>query len=196
MWVLQVLPNWLIHAIPLIGIVIIVASKFAGYVPAFNPLIGMVRYFLDTFGKYVGIAILLLGVWLEGGNYYYNQTRAEVERVEKQSKEATARIEKEYEEKLAQTKQKGETIVKYVNKYITKEADAKCVIPNNFVSLHDAAAKNKVPDATRAADETASGVTLSTTAKTVTENYNTCNEVRDQLMSLQKWIKEQQMIRE
>lgn len=195
MWVLDLLPNWAIHAIVVAGVAIFIASKFVGYIPAFNPMLGMLRYFLDTFGKYVGIAVILLGVWLEGGNYYYNQAKAEIERIEKQSKEATAKIEQEYESKIAQTKQKGGTIVQYVEKYITKETDAKCTIPNNFVILHDSAAHNKVPDAARAADETASGVTLSTTAKTVTENYNTCNEVREQLVMLQKWIKEQQKIR-
>jgi hypothetical protein len=41
---------------------------------------------------------------------------------------------------------KGDTITKYVDKYITKEADAKCVIPNNAVLIHDLAAKNKLPE--------------------------------------------------
>lgn len=196
MWVLNYLPDWVIHLIVLLGVGLIVASKFVGHIPAFNPLYGFIRSILDRFGKWVGIIIVLCGVWLEGGNYYYNQTREEIKRIEQQSKEATAKVEREYEQKLALTKQKGETIVKYVDKYITKEADAKCVIPNNVVVLHDGAAKNKVPDATRLADESASGIALSTTTKTVTENYGTYHELADQLTSLQRWIKEQQKIRE
>lgn len=196
MWVLNFLPNWAIHAVVVLGLAIIIASKFVGYVPAFNPFLGVLRYFLDRFGKYIGIAVLMFGVWLEGGNYYYNQTRAEIQRIENESKAATEKIQKEYEDKLAQTKKRGDTIVKYVDKYITKEADTKCVIPNSFVVLHNSAAHNKVPDAARAADERASGVALSTTTKTVVENYNLYYEVREQLLSLQKWIKEQQKVRE
>lgn len=41
---------------------------------------------------------------------------------------------------------KGDTITQYVDKYITKEANAKCVIPNNAVLIHDLAAKNKLPE--------------------------------------------------
>ena len=119
-----------------------------------------------------------------------------IERVEKESAAATDKIKKEYESKIALTKQKGDTIVKYVDKYITKEADAKCVIPNNFVVLHNSAVHNQVPDTSRAADESPSGIALSTTTKTVVENYNTYNEIREQLMSLQKWINEQKKIRE
>jgi uncharacterized protein (DUF2164 family) len=196
MWVLNFLPNWAIHLIVLLGVGLIVASKFVGLIPAFNPLYGIIRSVIDRFGKILGIVVILFGVWLEGGNYFYNQTREEIKRIEQQSREATAKIQEEYQQKLAVTKQKGETIVKYVDKYITKEADAKCVIPNNVVVLHDSAAKNKVPDAARLTDENASGIALSTTAKTVTENYGTYHELVDQLTSLQRWIKEQQKIRE
>lgn len=196
MWVLSFLPDWAIHLIVILGVALIVISKFAGSIPAFNPIYGIIRSVLDRFGKVLGIIIVLFGVWLEGGNYFYNQTRAEIKRIEQQSKEATAKIEKEYQLKLAGTKERGETIVKYVDKYITKEADAKCVIPNNVVVLHDSAAKNKIPDATRLTDEGTSGIALSTTTKTVTENYGSYHELVDQLTSLQRWIKEQQKIRE
>jgi len=186
--VLNLIPSWLIHATVILGAILYFTSVILRFIPFLS------NYKLLV--KIIGGVLLLGGVWLQGADYYYSKARAEVIRIEKESKEATARVEKEYQYKLAQTKQRGDTIVKYVDKYITKESDAKCVIPNNFVILHDSAAHSKVPDPARLADESPSGVTLSTTAKTVTENYGTCQEVREQLSSLQKWVREQQKIRE
>lgn len=188
MWILNYLPSWLIHVIPLVGLSLLVASyiiKFIPFINTYNILI-----------KLSGIILLLGGVWLEGGWYYYHKAESEIKRIEAESKAATLKIEAEYNEKLSQTKQRGETIVKYVDKYITTEADAKCVIPNSFVVLHNGAVHNQVPDTSRAADESPSGVALSTTTKIVVDNYNTYHEVSQQLISLQKWIKEQQKIRE
>lgn len=188
MWLLNLLPNWAIHLVVISGAVLYFSTVILRFIPFLS------NYKLLV--KIVGAILLLGGIWLEGGNYYFNKVRAEIQRVEKESKEATARVESEYKLKLAETKQKGDTIVKYVDKYITKESDSRCAIPNNFVILHDSAAHSKVPDASRLTDESPSGITLSTTAKTVTENYGTCQETRDQLSSLQKWVREQQKIRE
>lgn len=188
MWILNYLPSWFIHLIPITGVALLLAAVFIKYIPFIN------RYNLLV--KIAGVLLLLGGTWIEGGYYYYHQAEAEIKRIEKESKEATDKIQKEYEGKLAQTKQRGDTIVQYVEKYVTKEADAKCVIPNNFVVLHDSAAHSKIPDSTRLADESASGVTLSTTAKTVVQNYNQYYEIREQLISLQKWVNEQKKIRE
>lgn len=188
LWLLSHLPNWLFHGIVILGIVLYFIPAVIQYIPFISPYKRIV--------KLVGIILLLGGIWLEGGNYYYDTARAEIERIEKESEVATDKIKKEYEDKIAQTKQRGDTIVKYVDKFITKEADAKCVIPNSFVSLHNSAVHNQVPDTSRVADESPSGVALSTTTKTVVENYNTYHEVREQLLSLQKWINEQKKIRE
>jgi hypothetical protein len=186
MWVLSLLPNWVIHFVTFAGIALVVAAFFIRFIPFVS------QYNLPI--KLIGALLFIGGVWFEGGLYYLDQTRAEVARIEKESKEATAKIEADYNNKLAKTKQKGEKIVEYVNTYITKESDAKCVIPNNVVSLHNSAVENVVPDATRLTDERASNVTLSTTTKTVVENYNLFHELRQQLISLQDWIREQQKI--
>jgi archaellum component FlaF (FlaF/FlaG flagellin family) len=41
---------------------------------------------------------------------------------------------------------KGDTITQYVDRFITAESDAKCVIPKNFILLYNAAVTNTVPD--------------------------------------------------
>lgn len=186
LWLINVLPNWVTHLILLSGIALLVVSFFVRFIPLIN------TYRLPV--KVLGFVLLLSGVWLEGGLYYVDQTRAEVERIKKESAEATVRVEKDYQVKTKIIKEKGDKIVEYVDRYITKEIDARCDIPVNVVELHDSAAKNKLPDPARVANETSSGVTLSTTTKTVVENYNLANEIRQQLISLQEWIKEQQKI--
>jgi hypothetical protein len=186
MWVLNFLPNWIVHATTLLGLALVVAAFFIRFIPFVS------QYNLPI--KLIGILLFVGGVWFEGGLYYIDQTRAEIARIEKQSKEATARIEKEYITKQKVIKEKGEQIVKYVDRYVTKEADANCVIPSSVVELHNSAAKNELPDTTRVANESPSGVALSTTTKTIVENYNLFHELRQQLISLQDWIRQQQKI--
>lgn len=188
MWLLNYLPSWLIHFVVITGAVLYFSSVILRFIPFIS------NYKLIV--KIVGAILLLGGIWLEGGYFYYSRAEAEIKRIEKESAEATAKVQLEYENKLAQTKQRGDKIVEYVDRFITKESDAKCVIPNSFVILHDSAVHSQVPDPTRLTDESSSGVALSTTAKTVVDNYNTYHQLKEQLLSLQKWIKEQQKIRE
>ena len=72
--------------------------------------------------------------------------------------------------------------------------DDSCTINNGFVVLHDAAAKNKVPETPRDSHAEPSGVKLSTVASTVAGNYGTCHEIRQQLESLQTWVREQEKL--
>ena len=49
-----------------------------------------------------------------------------------------------YVDRVKTVKVKGKTITQYVDRFITVESDAKCVIPKNFILLHDAAVTNTV----------------------------------------------------
>lgn len=107
----------------------------------------------------------------------------------------TVRIVTQYVDRIKVVKEKGETIVQYVDKWITKENDAACILPKSFVVLHDSAAKNTVPGATGDTDAaTDSGIKLSTATKTITGNYGTCWEWKEQVIALQEWIKAQQTL--
>lgn len=155
--------------------------------------------------KPVVIGVFLIG--LAAGGYFkgrsdvqikWDLAKAETEKeiAELKAKEAEITIKTitKYVDRIKVVKEKGEEVIKYVDKYITVKEDLKYPLPNNFVELHDAAAKNVVPDATRAADENPSRVKISTATRTIAGNYNTCNEVREQLISLQDWIRQQQVL--
>ena len=190
-WLLSFLPTWIFQAVAA-GLVVVGAGVYAfvrhPLVPSFVP-------------KIVGALLVAGGIFISGGIWTQKEFLVEVQkakeemaRIEKESKEASVKIEKVYVEKIKVIKEKGDVIVQKVPEYISKDSDAKCDVPNGFVVLHNSAVKNEVPNTTREFNEESSGVELSTVAKTVTGNYTTCNEVREQLRSLQDWVKAQEKI--
>lgn len=82
----------------------------------------------------------------------------------------------------------------YVDRFITQEADAKCIINNGFVRLHDSSAKGELPGTPERTDEDPSIFKLSDVSKTVTDNNLTFNQVRTQLIGLQDWINKQKTL--
>lgn len=113
--------------------------------------------------------------------------------LEAKSSEVTVQVLTKYVNRVNVVKEKGEEIVREVPIYITKESDAKCVIPIGFVRVHDAATRGeKVPDSTGPANERPTDIKLSEATETITGNYGTCNQVREQLKSLQEWVKTQE----
>lgn len=193
MWLLDFLPFWIFHLIVLAGIGGILASTVLKFIPFIS------NYRLPI--QVASIIALSFGLYMEGG--VSNQERweakvaeakLELAKKETASAEATVKVVTKYVTKVEVVKEKGDTIVKEIPKLISASADDACVIPNGFVLLHNSAAKNEVPDTSGTANEGASGVKLSGVATTVTENYTTFHQVREQLKALQEWVKEQQRV--
>ena len=88
------------------------------------------------------------------------------------------------------------TILKKVPVYVTKEADAKCVIPVGFVRLLDAAASGVPPvsDSSGKSNDDPAGTELSTVVGAAVEDFGTCRGTRQALIDLQKWVKEQRNV--
>ena len=193
MWLLDFLPFWIFHLVVLAGIGGILASTVLKFIPFIS------NYKLPI---QVGSAILLaFGLYMEGGVSNQEKWEARVAEVKLEmakkdaaSAEATTKVVTKYVTVDRIVKEKGDAILKEVPKFISKDADAQCVVPNGFVLLHDSASRNEVPDSTRGVDEGASKVKLSGVAETVTTNYTTYHQVAEQLKSLQEWVKEQKRI--
>lgn len=64
------------------------------------------------------------------------------------------------------------------------------IASTGFVQLHDKAAKSELADPTASLDGTPSGVAYNQVLSTVSANYGSCNEYREQLIGLQNWILE------
>lgn len=193
MWILDWLPFWVFHLIVLAGI----GALAATYVLKFIPFVS--SYTLQF--RAAAVVLLLFGIFMEGGisnqekwEAKVAEAKLEMAKKETASAEASVKIVTKYVTVDRIVKEKGDAILKEIPKFVSKDADAKCVVPNGFVVLHDSASRNEVPDSTRGVDEGASKVKLSGIAETVTQNYTTYYQVSEQLKALQEWVKEQQSI--
>lgn len=113
-----------------------------------------------------------------------------VANIRQRQAEATVQVVTKYVDRIKIVRETGATIIKEVPVYVSAEADTACVLPRGFVRLHDAAAAGRLADLPGAADATPSGITLSTVAGTVADNYERCHENAEQLTALQAWIRE------
>ena len=115
---------------------------------------------------------------------------AENAELKTKASEKTVEVVTKYVDKVKVIREKGETITKEVPVYVTKEANEQCKLTHGFADVHDAAAKNELvkptADANKPLDKT-----LSEATGVVTDNYKKFHETREQLMSLQDWVKKQ-----
>lgn len=157
MWILSWLPDgWMFYIITLVcllGVVGYILGTFGGVVPFLKP-------YANTL-KLVSIVVMLLGIYLAGG---YNteikwrdrarELQAEIDKKNVKSDAATKEVVIKYVERVKVIKEKSNANVKEVTKYITKEVDAGCVIPDDFRLLHSRASGNEVPDPTGGTNDT------------------------------------------
>jgi len=92
-----------------------------------------------------------------------------------------------YVERVEYVRGKTKIIIKEVPVYVTKAADADCVVNTGFVMLHNSAATNEIPNSPAAVNETPSGIALSAVAATVVENYGICHEYVETIKGWQNW---------
>ena len=189
MWLLSFVPDWIFYGLALASFIALVAATFFKVIP----FIG--KYALPI--QLLSFVALLLSVFLCGGlaneaawQLKVAKTNAEIAELKAKSEKVSTKVVTKYIDRIQVVKEKGNEIVKYVN----KESDTKCELPNSFVVLHDAAAKNELPDSTRASNAGASEVKLSGATTTIIQNYGTCWEIREQLKSLQEWVTEQKKL--
>lgn len=83
------------------------------------------------------------------------------------------------------------TIIQEVPIYVSKEADARCVVNLGTVRLWNRAVHGAVPDAAAGPDDAPSGLACSDLAKAFAEAAGQYDATADQLIALQGWIKEQ-----
>jgi hypothetical protein len=143
-WMFRIIPdailNWVYWAIIAVG----VSGMFAGWFGKFIPVYGRYAGFI----KPVGIALVILGVWLRGGYDTEMAWRAKVE--EAQAKVAKAEADsKEVNTKLeAKIKEKQKVRVEYYatvkERIVEKEKliDAKCELDPAVPKILNDAAKN------------------------------------------------------
>lgn len=93
-------------------------------------------------------------------------------------------------------KVKGETKVRteYIDREIVRYENTGLCLDADWRRLHDAAARNAVPDAGLKPDGERGAPTAATALKTVTANYAACHRTADRLDALQGWVRGQQSV--
>ncbi len=145
----------------------------------------------------IGGAIALWGY----GNWQYNrgeaavqgrwdasvkQAKALVKPLVTEQAKITERVVTKYVDRIKVVHEKAKVITQLIPTYIPSDA---CDLPPGFRVLHDASANNTIPGS--AEEINAAPVPVRVATKTITDNYTSCHETEETLISLQEWVAEQ-----
>ena len=140
MWILKFLPDWIFYAIFLVGLIGFAATYLLKYIPV--PFIYMYRKPIQigsllaiVFGTFMSGAIYDNNSWLDR----VKEMEAKVAKAEVESKEANAQIETKVEKAKEKIVQKQVVVKQYIDREVVKY-DNSCVIPKEFIEVHNKAA--------------------------------------------------------
>jgi hypothetical protein len=141
MWILSVLPDYAIHIILSVGII----GVILGFILGFIPIIG--KYKLPI--QIISILVLTLALYLEGGlenerlwQLKTKEVEAKVAVSETKAVEKTVEIQEKIVNKTKVIKQKGDDIIKYIDRDIVKKEEIvkyieNCPVPQDIVEQHN-----------------------------------------------------------
>jgi uncharacterized membrane protein len=148
MWLLQWLPNWIFYAVLLAGVFGLVVTYFIRFL-SFIPFL----YVYKTPIQIGSIIAISIGTFMSGAIHDNNAWEARVKEMEakiaaaeEQSKIENVKIVEKVINKVQTIKTRGDEIVKYVDREVTKY-DTKfapggvCEIPKEFIKAHNDAAE-------------------------------------------------------
>ena len=140
MWMLNFLPEIVIHLTLLAGIVV----TFTGFFVGFLPFVNTYKLIIQV----LGIALLSFGLYLEGGLSFKQKYELEVAELKEKLAAAEAKSAKvntevviKYVTQRQIVKEKGENIIEYIDREVVK-FDKNCPIPDVVIKAHDASALN------------------------------------------------------
>jgi len=135
MWILQFLPNWLFYGLLLCGVAAFIATKFLTILPQAK-LVQTASALVVVFSIYMIGAISNNDAWLAR----VKELEVKVAEAEAKSAATNTDIVEKTIVKTQVVKQRGEDIIKYVDREVVKY-DTTCVIPKEFVASHNRAAE-------------------------------------------------------
>ena len=156
MWILSILPDAAIHIIFGLGIL----GTIAGFVLGFIPFVKTYQFAIQI----CSIVVLVFGVYLEGGlaenkewELKVKEMEAKVAQAEAQSANKNTEIQEKVVEKTKVIREKGRDIIKYVDRWTTKEVIKEvegperirreevikyienCPVPKEMINIHNQA---------------------------------------------------------
>ena len=148
MWLLDFMPDWIFHAILLVGSLGLISSFILNFIPTFK------LYHLPL--QVVSVLLIALGIWFQGAMSNQAEWEAKVKDLEVKVAEAEAESQKENIKIVTKTvkqiqviREQGQNIINYVDKEVVKDREVvkfveNCPIPEIIISTHNAAALNKI----------------------------------------------------
>jgi hypothetical protein len=190
MWMLSLVPNevlqWFVHGVLALSVIVFIASRFSG----------IYKLPLGAFA----FVLLIFAVYFEGGygvemewRNKVAQVQEKVKEAEEQSEKVNTVIETKFVEKVKVIKETANANIQYVDRVVTKY-DNLCTLSNSAIVLHDSASRNEVARSTIGLDEGTTSLKISDVLSTVTDNYSTYYQVREQVLGWQQWYREQKKI--
>lgn len=152
MWIFTILSEFIVHCIFLTGVLL----TLLGFVLSFIPFIGKYKVPIQI----IGLLTLVFGAFLEGGladnkewELKVKEVEAQVARVETQSAEKNIEIQEKIVTKTKIVKEKGDEVIKYIDREVIKKEEVvkfieNCPVPQDIIDAHNAAAtlNNAVKD--------------------------------------------------
>jgi hypothetical protein len=147
MWILKWLPFWIFYAVLAVGLIGLAVTYLLKYIPV--PAI----YIYKTPIQLASVALIVLGTYMSGAISNeeawlarVKELEAKVEAAQVESEKENVKIETKIVTKTQVIKERGEEIIKYVDKEIVKYdtkflPGGECEIPKEFIVLHNKAAE-------------------------------------------------------
>ena len=140
MWILKFLPDWIFYAIFVVGLIGFAATYLFKYIPV--PFIYMYRKPIQI----GSVLAIIFGTFMSGAIYdneaweaRVKEMEAKVAKAEQESKVANEKINDKVEKTKEKIVQKQVVVKQYIDREVTKY-DNTCVIPKEFVEVHNKAA--------------------------------------------------------
>lgn len=143
MFIVQYLPEIVIHIIFMAGVLGVIAGFVLGFIPAIKP------YKLAI--QIISLLVLCLGVYIEGGLADTKIWKTKVLELEVKVKEAEAKsaevntvIQEKVVTKTQIVKEKANDIIKYIDRDVVKKEEVikyveRCSLPQDIVDAHNKA---------------------------------------------------------
>ncbi len=147
LFILEFLPTWIFLVLFAIGVLGFLLTYFLKLVPI--PLVYMYKNPIQI----ASIALIVFATFMYGGAYNNDAWMAKVKEMEAKvalaeeaAKKENVRIEEKVVEKTKVVKEKGDEIIKYIDREVVKKEEVvkfveNCPIPKDIVDLHNQAIK-------------------------------------------------------
>lgn len=145
MWILSVLPEWAFHMLLGAGLLMTIAGFALGTIPLIK------KYALAL--KVLGVTVLSLALYLEGGladnkewELKVEQAKVQAAQTEAQGANKNVEIQEKIVEKTKVIREKGRDIIKYIDREVVKNEEVvkyieTCPsIPQSIIDEHNKAA--------------------------------------------------------